>query len=100
MPFLAVALRENDVDAQGGRTVENQGFGPALNISLSYYWDGRRHTRQIPPLGIGEKRTSLDAEIRTALAHVAGVEIVYESLSGKRYKTTVSSTDGTRFHRL
>jgi len=102
MPFLAVAMREGDQNAQGGWIVENQGFGPALNIGFSDYRDGRRHMRPIPPLGIGGKRTNLHNEISNALAQAEGFEIEYESLSGKRYRTTVVMENGrtqTRFHK-
>lgn len=37
MPFLTVAMRETVQDRQGGWVIENQGFGPALNIRYSFY---------------------------------------------------------------
>jgi hypothetical protein len=35
MPFLAVIMRPNTVHSTGGWGIENQGFGPAINVLYS-----------------------------------------------------------------
>lgn len=103
MPFLIVVMREGDQNVRSGWILENQGFGPALNVTFSDYREGERHMRPIPPLGVGAKRNSLHNQIDNALAQTQGFEAEYESLSGKRYRTTVIRGDGgaleTKFHK-
>lgn len=103
MPFLSITMRENDANGQGGWILQNQGFGPALNVAFSDYRNGERYMHPIPPLGTGATRNNLHNEIVGALAHPEGFEVRYDSMSGKAYRTTVVRGDGgaleTIFHK-
>lgn len=73
-------------------TVENQGFGPAINIRHSEVGGSGGFTENVNPLAKGEY-VFLDAfEINVMRNHVFIVE--YESLSGKKYRTVVAWEDG------
>jgi hypothetical protein len=79
MPFLAVAMREGDGNAQGGWTVENQGFGPALNIGFSDYREGRRHMRPISSQGMSFCRGFLASRLASRWAAPAACEVTGET---------------------
>jgi hypothetical protein len=92
-PFLVLLSKPQELGRHGGGwAVENQGFGPAINI---------RHS---DPGGGGEFRESVRALARGAYiilegfnSHVMktqGFTAEYESLSGKRYRTVVVWQDG------
>jgi hypothetical protein len=87
MPFLVVVHHE-------GFCIQNQGFGPAINILYSGD-DGGNVTvkKSIPPLGIGEAR-AMHYEIDRVLDRWRVFEIEYQSLSGGNYGTRVSMEDG------
>jgi hypothetical protein len=96
MPFLAAASEEPD-----GWFLENQGFGPALNVHYSSYVTGNLVMRPIQPLG-PQRRRNLHNEIVAALGR-GELRLGYESLSGKRYRTSVVQRDGawqTDFRKL
>jgi hypothetical protein len=104
-PFLAVAMRERTAERPGGWAIQNQGFGPALNISYSRYdGDGIEGRRRIAPLAKEAQFHAAHDDIANAFAHDWQFNIQYESLSGKRYQTTarIDPEAGleTRFHGL
>ncbi len=86
MPFITVVLRPNPPDEGWG--LENQGFGPAINGSLSYVQNGR-HTFAIPSLSSGS-RYNIHNAFAGVVGNQAGVEIQYESLSGRKYRTLIT----------
>lgn len=102
MPFLAVAMRENTREERGGWVIQNQGSGPALNVFYSVYDSlGNRSMRSMPPLGKGALRENLHEIISNGFAR-GSFEILYESLSGLRYRTTVEMVEGEsqiQFHK-
>jgi hypothetical protein len=100
VPFLAVTMRVMTRDAPGGWVVQNQGFGPALNVFYSAYGGGVLTMVPLAALGVGSERYLHD-QIGYALDQGA-FEMSYESLSGLKYGTTVGMEDGqprTQFHR-
>jgi hypothetical protein len=102
MPFLAVVMKERDADSAGGWVLENQGFGPAINITFFDDGNGERRVCRVRPIGTGGQSNVLPT-IANALQQPQGFEVGYESLSGKDYRTTVARRDGrdeTTFHRL
>ena len=73
MPFLAVVMRPETHDSTGGWGIENQGFGPAIDVSYSSI-------------------VAAHADIADAFALKQRLVIRYESLSGAKYCTTVTMT--------
>ena len=105
MPFLTVAMLERRQEAQGGWAIENQGFGPALNIHYSRYDPAGTETqRWMAPLAAGAAYRAAHDDIANAFANDRQFNIHYESLSGRKYWTTarINPVTGlqTRFHRL
>ena len=105
MPFLAVAMRETRQERQGGWAIENQGFGPAMNIRFSRYdAEGAEALRWTAPLAKGAEYRAAHDDIANVFAHDWQFNMHYESLSGKRYRTTARIIPGagleTRFFRL
>ncbi len=98
MPLLIVAMREN----AGGWVMENQGFGPALNILYSVYdQGGQKSMRSTPPMGRGAIRENLHQTIAATLGRHK-FEMKYELLSGLEYRTEVEIVDGatqTQFYK-
>jgi hypothetical protein len=101
MPFLAVAMRETMQDRQGGWAIENQGFGPAINIRYSLYdANGAKQWRLTASLAKGAEYRAAHNEISEALRQGREFEIEYESLSGRRYRTVVTQPFSTHFYKL
>jgi hypothetical protein len=74
--------------------IQNQGFGPAINIHYSGDNQGNeRVMKSTPPLGAGEWR-ELHNQISTVFARWHVVELKYQSLSGRTYETRVTVEDG------
>jgi hypothetical protein len=100
-PFLAVAMRQGTEMGPGGWVIENQGFGPAVNIRCTDYAQGKGGMRWMAPLAT-KAEYKLPREVETASrGNVFCIE--YESLSGRRYRTNVEwSNDDmkTEFHPL
>jgi len=93
-PFIALILKREGITEYfpGGWVIENQGFGPALNLHHTHplapaQWD---YTK--PVLANGEFHWLT----RFVLDHMQNHEfkIEYESLSGKKYRTLVVWVDG------
>jgi len=104
MPCLAVTMKEPDLNGRfGGYTIENQGFGPALNVLLvSSNLDGARVQKTLASLAVGGCHY-LDNEISTSFGKHAPIEIEYTSLSGRKYQTTVAMVNNqmqTEFKKL
>ena len=88
MPFLAVRQEPNVPNQVGGWVLENQGYGPAINVSYHYQHHGEI-IRQVPPLAPGTKH-GIHNDFAEAIGNPLGFEIQYESLSGLQYHTTVT----------
>jgi hypothetical protein len=98
MPFLAVVMRENTIHSSGGWGIENQGFGPAMNSFFS-----------APPVGRSIHTVAqgtiipVHYDVDDAFRAKQPVVLEYESLSGLKYRTTVTLPDGvmqTHFEKL
>jgi len=101
MPFLAVIMRPNTTHSNGGWGIENQGFGPAINVTYS---SGHKDAALIR-LGSmpREDIQAVHADIEDAFRATRQVVIEYESLSGLKYRTIVTRFDGvinTQFHKV
>jgi hypothetical protein len=92
MPFLAITMRTTAPGAPAGWVIQNQGFGPAVNIRFTGYTGGNEPVlKSTPPIGVGEDRP-LHNDIAQVLARWP-FEVKYESLAGLPYKTTAHMTD-------
>ena len=101
MPFLAVIMRPNTTQSNGGWGIENQGFGPAINV---IYSSGHKDAT-LMPLGSMPRGDiqPVHADIEDAFRATRQVVIEYESLSGLKYRTIVTRFDGvmnTQFHKV
>ena len=72
--------------------VENQGFGPAINIRHSEVGGSGGFTENVNPLAKGDCVFLDTFDINVMRNHVFTVE--YESLSGTKYRTVVAWEDG------
>ena len=106
MPFLAVAWRDAAQGIREGWQIQNQGFGPALNVRFSTYGEAGQGWRSIADIGVGENRDSFHNQIASCLQNQHGNRtfiIEYSSLSGQRYRTTVDRLPNgelqTQFHK-
>ena len=88
-PFLAVRQQENVPNQVGGWIVENQGFGPALNITCRYRHNAEDIVRQMYCLAPNTPR-SLHNDFANAVGTPEGFSIRYESLSKQSYETFIS----------
>src|ERR1700686_3643336 len=84
-PFLAVRQQEHLEGQVGGWVLENQGFGPALNIVCSYRQNQQDVRVQMYSLGPRTPR-SLGNHFANARCTPEGFKIEYESVSGKKYR--------------
>src|SRR5438128_6468073 len=75
MPFLAVVMRADTFDSRGGWGIENQGFGPAINVS---YGTDAAHGQSIGPLPKGNIHPA-HADIADAFNLKQRVLIEYQS---------------------
>lgn len=81
--------------------VENQGFGPAINVRHSEAGGSEVFTENVNPLAKGDYVFLTGFDIDVMRNHVFTAE--YESLSGTKYRTVVVWEDGvmrTRFHKI
>ena len=92
IPFLAVIMRPNTSNSTGGWGIENQGFGPAINVS---YCSGQKNAvlTRLGSMPRGDIR-AVHADIEDAFRVTQQILIEYESLSGRKYRTTVASING------
>ncbi len=93
LPFLAVRQEENVPHQIGGWVLENQGSGPAINISYRYHHNGQEIVRQLQSLGPRTPR-SVQNDFANAVGSQAGFNIRYESLSGSEYCTLIEWENG------
>jgi|SRR5439155_3598654 len=101
MPFLAIVMRPSTRESEGGWGIQNQGFGPAVNVRYSGHSREASHTQSIEPLAKGAIE-AVHADIADAFNLKRPVVIEYESLSGLKYRTIVTMVDGvmqTQFHK-
>jgi len=93
MPFLAVIMREHLIDNPGGWGIQNQGFGPAINVHYSgYVRNNPAVTNAIEPIAQGAI-VPLHADIAFAFQFNQAFVIDYESLSGVRYRSRIEMVD-------
>ena len=98
MPFLAIVMQPSTRESDGGWGIQNQGFGPAVNVRYSTH---HRHTQSVEPLAKGATE-AVHADIADAFNLKRPVVIEYESLSGLKYHTIVTMVDEvmqTQFHK-
>lgn len=100
MPCLVVVMLHED----GGRgwAIENQGFGPALNIRFTGFDGGNQPAmKTIPPLAAKAHRFAHNDIAEVFQRWPQEFRINYESLSGTKYFTTLNMEGEmqTRFHR-
>jgi hypothetical protein len=88
-PFLAVRQEENVPNQVGGWILENQGFGPALNIVCRYCENQQEVRVYMYSLGPRTPR-SLQNHFANARGTPEGFTIEYASLSGKNYETFIT----------
>ena len=88
-PFLAVLQQEHLVGQVGGWVLENQGFGPALNIVCGYRQNQRNVRVQMYSLAPRTPR-SLASHFENARGTPEGFKIEYESVSGEKYQTFIT----------
>ncbi len=89
-PFLALTDKPKaGAAAYDNWFLENQGFGPALNIRCSrHFRDGPSETLFMSPIAAGAER---HIELETARqAQTLGFRADYESLSGRKYATILT----------
>jgi hypothetical protein len=101
MPFLAIVMRRSTRESDGGWGIQNQGFGPAVNVSYSGHGREASHTQSVEPLAKGATE-AVHADIADAFSLKRPVVIEYESLSGLKYRTIVTMVDNvmqTQFHK-
>jgi len=94
MPFLTVAWRHSQPTIPAGWELQNQGFGPALNVRFSVHSNEGEEWRSIADMAKGQCRSEPEfhEEIRKHLQN--GIRnrtftIKYTSLSGLPYVTKV-----------
>ncbi len=102
MPFLAIVMRPSTRESDGGWGIQNQGFGPAINVRYSgHHRQQALHTQSIDPLAKGAT-DAVHGDIADAFSLKRPVVIEYESLSGLKYRTIVTMVDNvmqTQFHK-
>jgi len=102
MPFLAVVMRPETYNSSGGWGIENQGFGPAINVSYSSSDQADAAFMQVEPIAKGGILAA-HADIADAFSLRQRLVIRYESLSGAKYRTTVTMVENvmqTQFQKL
>jgi hypothetical protein len=102
MPFIALVMMTDEQRTSYPWAIKNQGFGPAVNIYYTRFLsEDKPPMRQwLTPLGPADQFL-LTREVGYLLND--GFTVEYESLSGKKYRTTVKRIDGdmkTTFQRL
>jgi hypothetical protein len=93
IPFVAVSFKE-----PGGYFMQNQGFGPALNIEWTFSGNGGRVHRNMPSLGVRSERFAHNDISTTLVQQHEPFAIDYQSLSLQRYRTVVTIVDGVTMH--
>ena len=87
MPFLAVTSKPYLPGQVTGWCIENQGFGPAVNIKCTYEHHGSV-VKSVLPLAVqGVESFPNFSEV---VGNPLGFEIQYESLSGRKYRTLIT----------
>ena len=100
--FLAVVMRPETYNSSGGWGIENQGFGPAINVSYSSSDQADAAFMQVEPIAKGGVLAA-HADIADAFSLRQRLVIRYESLSGAKYRTTVTMVENvmqTQFQKL
>ena len=107
MPFLTVAWREREGTTPGGWEIQNQGFGPAMNIRFfPCFTETGEVWRYITNMAKGAARTDFHNHMDKCLKsreQNRTFTIEYSSLSGMSYRTAVDRLPNgelqTQFHK-
>jgi hypothetical protein len=93
-PFVALVKKVPDAHTQsaGGWFLENQGFGAAVNLRYTHGFDTSVWDYNTPVFGVGQFYHLMRFNIDTVRQHEFKIE--YESLSGKKYRTSIIWVDG------
>jgi hypothetical protein len=92
-PFLVLLPKPQELGRHGGGwAIENQGFGPAINIRHSDPGGGGEFRENVRALGQGAYIIVEGFNIDVMRNHDFTAE--YESLSGRRYRTVVTWPNG------
>ena|ERR1700722_19661289 len=92
-PFLVLLPKPQELLQHGGGwAIENQGFGPAINLRHSDTGGGGEFRENVRALGRGDFIILVGFDINVMRNHDFTAE--YESLSGKRYRTVVTWPNG------
>jgi hypothetical protein len=92
-PFVTLVMTPERV-SDSEWAIKNQGFGVAVRISYTrHLGDGRSPTMQwTTSLGPGEQRRVMRGD-GSLMNEPFGFKVEYQSLSGKKYRTTVRRTN-------
>jgi len=96
-PFLALTLKEPEVadhTSPRGWGLENQGYGPAINIRHSEPAGNDGWVENVNPIKSGDFALIRNFDPGVMQQHVFIAE--YESLSGTKYQTIVEWRDGVK----
>ena len=85
-PFVTPVLTVDE-----GWRLENQGVGPAINGTMSFVQNGQQSI-SLPNLSAGAI-LNLHNVLAPLVGNQGGIEIQYESLSGRKYRTLVTWGD-------
>lgn len=92
-PFLVLLLKPQEVGRHaGGWALENQGFGPAINVRHSDAGGSGRFRENVRALARGDFLFLENLNIEVMRNQVFTAE--YDSLSGARYRTVVDWPEG------
>jgi hypothetical protein len=92
-PFLVLLRKPQEAGKHlGGRALENQGFGPAVNIRHSEVGGSGRFRENVRALARNDYDFLEGFNVEVMRNHVFTVE--YESLSSTKYRTVVVWQDG------
>jgi len=87
-PFVALLAKPAELNRHGGGwAIENQGNGTAMNIRHSHPQGEEGWVATLRPLAVGDFKFLMNFNLDVMRNRVFTIE--YESLSGKKYKTTV-----------
>jgi hypothetical protein len=98
IPFVALIEKEAGRGYSSNWAIKNLGKGPALNIRYSRCGvDDKLEMQMIMPLAPGEPYDAI-ANADENFTTKSGFTVEYQSLSGKKYRTTVRRVNGERQH--
>jgi hypothetical protein len=107
MPFVSIGFVPHVPGGQASWVIENQGFGPAMNIRCHYGAQNAAGNavsgeQYVPSLAVNGRHPA-SPSLHRAIQNQQPVEIEYTSLSGKRYSSLAATGRGqveTEFRQL